>query len=366
MELEPALLSAYLSQHFGAPVEVLELASLGGAAPLPPGERPRNGLLKILGYGEPVLLSYRLHGEERRAVLHTMAANQFGHERRADRAANLILSYDCFNDLPHHVRAFDVGVLDPGGGLRSIGAGEVFLLTDYAEGQVYAEDLKRMAATGTASEEDLERARALALYLSTIHQVRRDEPTLYRRHLRDVFGSGEGIAGLIDSYPPDYALAPPAWLEGVETRLVAWRNRLKAHPERLAQIHGDFHPFNVLFSVGTAFTLLDRSRGPWGEPADDVSAMAINYLFFSLQRSGALTSPFDELWTIFWQTYLAHTGDELLLRVVQPFLIWRALVLASPLWYHVADDVRRSLFRLSERLLETQVFDPAEVGAYLW
>ncbi|MCX7789670.1 MAG: aminoglycoside phosphotransferase family protein [Chloroflexaceae bacterium] len=365
MELEPALLSTYLSEHFGAPVEVLELASLGGAAPPPPDEGLRPGTLKILGYGEPVLIRYRVNGEERRAVLHTMAANQFGHERRADRAANMILSYDCFNDLPRHVRALDVGVLDPDGCPRSIGAGEVFLLTDYAEGQIYAEDLKRMVATGRVGEEDLARARALALYLSEIHQVRRDEPALYRRHLRDVFGSGEGIAGLIDSYPPDYALAPAAWLERVETRLVAWRNRLKAHPERLAQIHGDFHPFNVLFSTGTHFTLLDRSRGPWGEPADDVSAMAINYLFFSLQRSGALASPFDELWTIFWQTYLAHTGDELLLRVVQPFLIWRALVIASPLWYNVADEVRRSLFHFIERLLEIPVFDPGEVGAYL-
>ncbi|MFQ3661351.1 MAG: phosphotransferase [Chloroflexaceae bacterium] len=365
MELDPALLSAYLSHYFGAPVEVLELVSLGGAAPPPPDARTPAGPLKILGYGEPVLIRYRLHGEERRAVLHTMAANQFGHERRADRAANLILSFDCFNDLPHHVRALDVGVLDPGGPLRSIGQGEVFLLTDYAEGQIYAEDLKRIAATGTAGAEDLERARALALYLSAIHKVRRDEPALYRRHLRDVFGSGEGIAGLIDSYPPGYALAPAAWLEQVETRLVAWRARLKAHPERLAQIHGDFHPFNVLFGEGTAFTLLDRSRGPWGEPADDVSAMAINYLFFSLQRSGTLAAPFEELWTIFWQTYLAHTGDELLLRVVQPFLIWRALVIASPLWYNVADNVRRSLFRFIGRLLETPVFDPGEVQVYL-
>ncbi len=41
-----------------------------------------------------------------------------------------------------------------------------------------------------------------------------------------------------------------------------------------------------------------------------------------------------------------ETGDEELLQVVPPFFIWRALVLASPLWYPALDvDVRRLLFR---------------------
>jgi len=43
-------------------------------------------------------------------------------------------------------------------------------------------------------------------------------------------------------------------------------------------------PFNVLFDDDTTFWLLDRSRGGWGDLADDISCMTINYLFFSLQR----------------------------------------------------------------------------------
>jgi hypothetical protein len=46
--------------------------------------------------------------------------------------------------------------------------------------------------------------------------------------------------------------------------------------------------WNVLRRPDDAFTLLDRSRGEWGEPADDVSCMAINYLSFSLQARGEL------------------------------------------------------------------------------
>ena len=33
---------------------------------------------------------------------------------------------------------------------------------------------------------------------------------------------------------------------------------------------------DVMFREGTDFTVLDRSRGEWGEAADDVSAMTIN------------------------------------------------------------------------------------------
>jgi aminoglycoside phosphotransferase (APT) family kinase protein len=364
MELSPVAVAAYLSRHLAAPVEVLRLAPLGADDPDAP-DLSETDTFKTQGYGLPVLVCYRVNGQEQRAVLRTMAPNPFGHERRADRAAGMILSYDTFNDLPRHVHALDVGVLAPDGQLHPIGPGEVFLLTDFAPGALYAADLRRIVADGSATPLDYERARALAAYLAALHAERCTDAVLYRRHLRDLFGSGEGIVGLIDSYPPSYPLAHEAWLEHVETRLVAWRWRLKRRPERLARIHGDFHPFNVLFAGGTDFTLLDRSRGPWGEPADDVSAMAINYLFFGLQQSLTFGDPFRALWTTFWETYLERTNDPAILQVIQPFFVWRALVVASPVWYQVADDVRRRLFHFVERTLNVASFDPWAVETYL-
>lgn len=364
MELDLTAVGAYLGRRFGAPAEIVQVAPLGPTDAAAVGE-PAPHRFKTQGYGKPLLIYFRADGRDRRVVLRTMAPNIFGHERRADRAAGMILCFDTFNDLPRHVRALDVGAIGADGSLASLGQGELFLLTDYAPGTLYADDLARLRDTGLAGPADLERARALARYLADIHALRRADPALYRRQLRDVFGGGEGVAGLIDSYPADYPLAPPAWLESVERRLVAWRARLKAHPERLAQIHGDFHPFNVLFDAGDGLTLLDRSRGPWGEPADDVSAMAINYLFFSLQRSHTLAPPFDALWETFWQTYLARSGDAAMLEAAPPFFVWRALVVASPLWYQIDDVVRRKLFRFVDRMLGLEVFDPQAVEMYL-
>jgi aminoglycoside phosphotransferase (APT) family kinase protein len=365
MQLDASHIARYLARRLGTDVQMLALEPLAGSAQGGAATDSGGEQLKTYGYGQPLLIRYRADGHERRVVLRTMAANPFGHERRADRAAGMLLSYDTFNDLPEHIRARDVGMVCADGSLTSLGDGqEFFLLTDYADGTLYADDLRELRDGRPPCERDARRARVLAAYLATIHRVRRADTVAYHRHLRDVLGSGEGIMGLTDSYPPAFPLADAAWLAQVEQACVSWRWRLKQNPARLAQIHGDFHPFNVLFDE-ERFCLLDRSRGGWGEPADDVSCMAINYLFFSLQRAQRLAPPFDSLWQSFWDSYLEQSGDQKLLTVVAPFLVWRALVIASPLWYQVDDAVRRALFRFVDAVLEAPHFEPERVNDYL-
>jgi len=367
IQLDPERLQAYLQRTLETEIELIALRPLGDAvATIGDGASTAHRALKRFGYGQPVLIEYRAQDQTRRVVLRTRAPNPYGYEYRADRAAGLLLDYDTFNELPHHIRALDVGALTAEGQLVSLkGTGEFYLLTEYAIGQPYAEDLQRLRDTGELTELDLKRAQALARYLVDIHRVQHDDPALYRRRIRDLVGSGEGIMGLTDGYPPDFPLADATWLERVEQACITWRWRLKGKTHRLRQVHGDFHPFNVLFSTGTEFQLLDRSRGSWGEPGDDVSCMTVNYLFFSLQRSGRLDTPFAALWDVFWETYLEGTGDEEVLTVVAPFYAWRALVVASPVWYDVPDAVRRAMFRFIERVLAEERFDPGRVNAYL-
>jgi aminoglycoside phosphotransferase (APT) family kinase protein len=126
---------------------------------------------------------------------------------------------------------------------------------------------------------------------------------------------------------------------------VDWRQKLKGRVHRLRQVHGDFHPWNILFDQGTEFCLLDRSRGEWGDPADDVTCLTMNYVFFSMQKSGRLEGPFEQLFRRFWERYLERSRDAEMLQVAAPFLVFRALVMAHPVWYpQLSDDIRRSSF----------------------
>lgn len=139
--------------------------------------------------------------------------------------------------------------------------------------------------------------------------------------------------GLTDSYPENLEYITPQDLCRIEEKCVKWRWKIKNHTERLCMTHGDFHPYNIIFREGTDFTVLDRSRGEWGEAADDVSSLTMNYIFYALQTHGAFTGGFRELFETFFKIYLEETDDSLLLKVIQPFFVFRALVVASPIWY---------------------------------
>jgi aminoglycoside phosphotransferase (APT) family kinase protein len=172
--------------------------------------------------------------------------------------------------------------------------------------------------------------------------------------------------GLADSYPADQAYARADYLRSLEEMANRWRWRLKPLSRRLSQVHGDFHPFNILFEKSDRFWVLDRSRGEWGEPADDVSCLAINYLFFSLQRFGRLARPFVDLHDAFWKSYVAAAADAELPKVIQPWFAWRALVLASPVWYPGLDsEARVRLLRFARRVMTLKRYDFFQADRYM-
>jgi aminoglycoside phosphotransferase (APT) family kinase protein len=233
------------------------------------------------------------------------------------------------------------------------------MLAQFVDGHEYADDLLRLRAGGQASSLDLERADALCDYLVDIHRLRGPDPGLYVRRIRELLGHGECIFGVADSYPENGLLME------IEKKCVEWRWKLKPRTHRLRQVHGDFHPWNIMFREGTDFSVLDRSRGEWGDAADDVTCLALNYLFFSLQRSGKLEGAFDRLWRRFWERYLERSGDAELVEVAAPFIAFRALVMANPVWYPTLDAaVRRKLFNLIENTLAAARFDPARANEY--
>lgn len=349
----PAPLAEYLARVHGGRVGNVRVTPLGG------GRQGDKGY----GYGVPLRLDYELDGKPRRAVLESVRPGPFGHDHMADRAQLLLWAHDAFNRLPKHVVSLDVGAVRRGGALEPLGnAEELFMLAEFVEGREYADDLLRLRSGLSANDLDVARCEALCDYLVGIHRVRGPDPGLYVRRVRDLLGHGECLFGVADSYPQRYGEV----LQEIERRALAWRWKLKGRGERLRQVHGDFHPWNILFRVGADFSVLDRSRGEWGEPADDVTCLSLNYLFFSLQRAGRLEGDFEALWLRFWRRYLEGSADAGVLEAAAPFIAWRALVMASPVWYPGLDErVRQKLFGFILNVLAAERFDPERANEYL-
>jgi hypothetical protein len=352
-------IEAYLRGRFGPAVRLVAFG--------PIGKETTGSALKQYGYGAPVRVTFLDGKAEKHAVIETMSPGPFGHEHPADRAQALLWDYDSYGRLPRHVPALDVGAFTEDGTLFSVApAREFFVLTQWSEGESYHLDFERLAKTDRRKPLDRARVNALAGYLAGIHRVKRRQPDLYRRRLRELLGHGECIMGLTDSYPKRFAFITEDLLRSIEESCNRWRWRLRDRTSRLSQVHGDFHPWNVLFRKGTDFTVLDRSRGEWGEPADDVTAMTINYLFFSLRRWGTLRGPFEILFREFWDRYLAASRDRGVLETAAPFFAFRGLVLASPLWYpKLSVGVRRMIFRFVKNVLDSERFEPDQVNRYL-
>jgi Phosphotransferase enzyme family len=351
-------LDRYLRGRFGPRASVVSFG--------PIGKESSKGLYKQYGYGAPVKITFRVGRSLRSAVLETMSPGPFGHEHMADRAQAMLWDYDSYGRLPRHVKALDVGAFTARGTLFSIAdAEELFVLTQWEEGTSYHVDLERLAKEGTLQTLDRRRTEALVRYLAVIHRKKRRDPDLYRRRLRELIGHGECIMGLTDSYPERFEFITEDLLRTVEEACNRWRWRLRERTDRLSQVHGDFHPWNVLFRQGADFSVLDRSRGEWGEAADDVTSMSVNYLFFSLCRSGSLQGPLELVFRSFWDTYCEASGDQAVTETAAPFFAFRGLVLASPIWYpKLPTEVRKTIFRFVNNVLNSPRFDPSRVNEY--
>jgi hypothetical protein len=352
----------YLCSLYGEKVQIQQIWRIG--------ETPEANVdLKGFGYGCPYAIAFKTEeGKTHRVVLETMRPGEgFGHDHFSDRAQTLIWQNSTFNKLPKHARSVDAGCFDDTGKIISLGRGqEYFILTDFIEGKLYHLDLDRLKETETLSELDINRCVALANYLSEIHKTRHASTGLYIRRIRDLVGHGECIMGLLDSYPKNFVYVNKSYFLDFEKACVEWRWKLKDHTHRTSQVHGDFHPWNILFRDGIDFTALDRSRGEWGEPADDLAALTINYIFYSLQKHGELSGVFDKLFKLFWETYLQKTQDTEILEVIQPFYAWRSLVVASPVWYpNLSADVRVKLLNFAQNLLQHDRFNMMGTNSYV-
>lgn len=298
-------------------------------------------------------------------VVKRLFSDGLGHDFPADRAGVFLLDLDEFNNLPNHVSAVDVLAETEGGSIRSVGGGkEYYLLMERAEGEDYFHDLSRLGNKNKPDSEDIGKLNAMVSYLAGIHAVRKDSKALYWRKLRDTVGHGECLMGVFDTYPE--GTLEYGEMAEIEKKCSDWRARLKPKYNRLCQVHGDFHPGNIWFQDSRNFILLDRSRGPWGDAADDITALTVNYIFFSILSFGKLAGPYHELIARFYDEYIGKTGDRELYEVVAPFYAFRGAVVGNPLFYpDVSSEQRGKIFNFIHGVLDDSEFSVERVNKYL-
>jgi hypothetical protein len=315
--------------------------------------------------GSGYLISMCTAGVCKSYVVKTLFPEGLGHDYPSDRAGVFLLDLEEYKNLPRHVRALDVLAELEDGGVKSImGGKEYYLLMEVAEGIDYFKDLEAFRNKEKLDAAGISKIKAMALYLARIHSKKKESRSLYLRKVRDTIGHGECLMGVFDTYP-DGTLSS-AEMADIEKMCIDWRAKLRGKEYRLSMIHGDFHPGNIWFQDDNDFVLLDRSRGPWGEPADDVTALTINYIFFSLRVHGDVRGVYLEGLRLFFDEYLRATGDEEILGVLAPFYAFRGVVVANPVFYpDVTPDVRLKIFSFVKHILSVDKFDYKAVNAYI-
>jgi hypothetical protein len=115
---------------------------------------------------------------------------------------------------------------------------------------------------------------------------------------------------------------------------------------------------------GVTPSLLDASRGACGDAADDVTALAINFLLFAIDARDAWHHGLGALWRRWWSRYAELRPDPELLTVAPPFFAWRTLVVCNPRFYpKLSTGGRDALLGFAERALDAGRIDPRAAEA---
>ncbi len=185
--------------------------------------------------------------------------------------------------------------------------------------------------------------------------------------------------GVIDTFPDKLEFVKRKELVEIVKKMVEWWDKIKDMDERLTVIHGDFYCGNIWFD-NDKLILLDRSRFRYGEPADDMTCLAVNFINYSILSFGEYKDPFKELLEIFYKEYSKRRKDPGMFRVSPLFFAFRALVCIHPVfyskeWMRIHDfkedriesinESKRKIINFTKNVLDEDEFKIQKINSYL-
>ncbi len=360
VKIDKKIMQKYLENKFKDRIQILEYKRLGTG-----------------WHGTGYSVRFKVKGSKKKVVLRTLRPEGFSHDYFSDRAASFILQHELSSRVKNHIKSIDVGGYTPKGELVSIGdCKEFFQIVEFVEGREYVKDLLEIMKIGKLTKEDKDKALMLSNYLVDLHKekynpdVREEEKkalasSIYKRHLRDCVGNGEMLMGVIDTYPDNLKWTNRKEFSWIIGRCAELREELKDDYKRLCRIHGDFHPANVVFK-DNKMIVLDASRELFGDPTDDFTSMALNYIWYAIQHKGDFSGPFKELFEICWNNYMKKTKDYKIRKIAPIFIAFRYVVMAHPIFFKMqSDSVRRKLFNIIINTLKAGDFNPEDINKYI-
>lgn len=351
-------LTSHLSHRLGGKVTGLKITELG------------KGLI-----GTGYLLQFWLDDNPRRLVLKTISTQELGFDHLSDKARNFLLAHDSYNSMKNHVKSVDVLSVKKSGKLSSVSdSQDFFILMEEATGEDMFADFEQIRRTGKMTAEQEKKVLAVSDFLAELHSRKQESRTRYLRKIRDtISGSNGSILEVLDTYPTEYLeKTRREWNRILQLSLRQWElARQLTH--RTAEIHGDFHPGNILFD-GDRMTLLDRSRGMMGEPADDLTAFLVNPILYSVADTGKLSQEFKRMFKLFWDNYITKTGDTEVTKIMGVFFAFRVAVVCNPVFYpdsffgsaQRADAARKSMMNFARNVLTDSEFRLDKLNDYFF